>query len=249
MKPLALLLVYLPRTAFRRAAQTQLSACLPAATAAAVWARTLEVQGELQRTRVSHSPGVNLLLRYMQWDYALYRALQEHGIGQQQAGEWIEQINWQIFAPASALAFKLSRLRSSRLQARIQWLLDALFNLVFTRPFQRSNLPEVAGVAFDVQVCPLASYLRKQGAPELTHFAACSLDYRLATDWGVTLQRRQTLAGGAAYCDFRFSVPPTELIAREGASNSAADSAPNESRTALRRGISLTDRSSLERHV
>lgn len=229
MKPLALLLVYLPRIAFRRAAQAQLGACLPAATAAAVWARTLEIQNELQRTQVRHSPGVNLLLRYMQWDYALYRALQEQGIVQQQAGEWIEQINWQIFAPASALAFKLSRLRSGRLQARIQWLLDALFSLVFTRPFRRTNLPDATGVAFDVQVCPLASYLREQGAPELTHFAACSLDYRMAADWGVTLQRTQTLAGGATYCDFRFSVPPAQLIAREGAGvdKTAADQPGN----------------------
>jgi len=217
MKPLALLRVYLPSMAFRQAAQAQLGGCLPATTAVAVWLRTLEIQRELQRTRVGHSPGVNLLLRYMQWDYALYRALQEHGIGQQQACEWIEQINWQIFAPASALAFKLSSLRSRRLQTRIQWLLDALFNLVFTRPFRRTTLPAVAGVAFDVQVCPLANYLREQGAPELTHFAACSLDYRMASDWGVTLQRRQTLAGGAAYCDFRFSLPPAELIARSGA--------------------------------
>lgn len=230
MKPLALLRVYLPSMAFRQAARAQLGGCLPEATAAAVWVRTLDIQRELQRMRVRHSPGVNLLLRYMQWDYALYRALQEHGIGQQQAGEWIEQINWQIFAPASALAFKLSRLRSRRLQTRIQWLLDALFNLVFTRPFRRTTLPAVAGVAFDVQVCPLASYLRKQGAPELTHFAACSLDYRMASDWGVTLQRRQTLAGGAAYCDFRFSVPPTELIARSGATaeHSSASQAENQ---------------------
>ncbi|WAC45732.1 L-2-amino-thiazoline-4-carboxylic acid hydrolase [Pseudomonas sp. SL4(2022)] len=203
MKPLALLL---PRIVFHRAAQTQPGACLPAATASAVWARTLEIQGEMQRSRAGHSPGVNLL-RYMQWDCALYRALQEQGIGQQQAGEWIEQINWQIFAPASALALKVSRLRSRRLPARIKWLLDTLFSLVFTRPFRRTNLPAAAGVAFDVQVCPLASYLREQGAPELTHFAACSLDYRMAKDWGVSLQRTQTLAGGAAHCDFRFSVP------------------------------------------
>lgn len=141
MKPPALLLVYLPHIAFRRAAQAQLGACLPAATAAAVWSRTLDVQSELQPTRARHSPGVNLLLRYMQWDYALYRALQEQGIGQQQAGQWIAQINWQICAPASALAFRASRLRSSNLQTRIQWLLDALFNLVFTRPFRRKNCP------------------------------------------------------------------------------------------------------------
>lgn len=229
MQPLALLLIYIPRLAFRRAAQAQLRACLPAATAAAVWRRTLDVQSELQPTRVRHSLGVNLLLRYMQWDYALYRALQEQGLGQQQAGQWIAQINWQIVAPASALAFKASRLRSSNLQTRIQWLLDALFSLVFTRPFRRSTLPAVAGVAFAVQVCPLASYLRQQGAPELSHYAACSLDYRMATDWGVTLQRRQTLAGGAAYCDFRFSLPPAELIAREGArvEKTAADPAGN----------------------
>ena len=86
-----------------------------------------------------------------------------------------------------------------------------------SHPFRRTKLPATAGVAFDVQVCPLASYLRDQGAPELAHFAACSLDYRMASDWGVTLQRRQTLAGGAAYCDFRFSMPPVQLIAREGA--------------------------------
>ncbi|OEC33371.1 L-2-amino-thiazoline-4-carboxylic acid hydrolase [Pseudomonas cuatrocienegasensis] len=222
MKPLDLLMVYRPRIAFRRAAQTQLCACLPATQAAEVWTRTLEIQSELQRTRVRHSPGVNLLLRYMHWDCALYRALQEQGISPQQAGEWIKQINWQIFAPASAMAFRASRLRSRRLQVRIQWLLDVLFSLVFTRPFRRSNLPATAGVAFNVQVCPLASYLRDQGVPELTHFAACSLDYRMASDWGVTLQRTQTLAGGAAYCDFRFGVPPAELIAREGASNDKA---------------------------
>ncbi|MBU1332548.1 MAG: L-2-amino-thiazoline-4-carboxylic acid hydrolase [Gammaproteobacteria bacterium] len=224
MKPLDLLLVYRPRIAFRRAAQAQLGAGLPATQAAAVWTRTLEIQDELQRTRVRHSPGVNLLLRYMQWDCALYRALQEQGISQQQACEWIEQINWQIFAPASAMAFRASRLRSRRLQVRIQWLLDVLFSLLFTRPFRRSNLPATAGVAFNVQVCPLASYLRDQGVPELTHFAACSLDYRMASDWGVTLQRTQTLAGGAAYCDFRFGVPPAQLIAREGASSDKAPS-------------------------
>lgn len=218
MKPLALLLVYLPSMAFRRAAQAQLASGMPPTAALALWARTLEIHQALPRTRVRRSPGVNLLLSYMQWDCALYRALQEQGISQQQAGAWIEQINWQIFAPASALAFKVSRLRSRRLQARLQWLLDALFSLVFTRPFRRSTLPSVEGVAFDVQVCPLASYLREQGAPELTHFAACSLDYRMATDWGVTLQRRQTLASGGAYCDFRFSLPATHLIAREGAS-------------------------------
>lgn len=215
MKPFALLL-FIPGLAFGRTAKEQLALCLPPATAAAVWGSAVTLHRELQRTRPRHSLGVNLLLAYMQWDVALYRALQEHGISPLQAGEWIERINWQIFAPAGALAFKASRLRSRRLTVRIRWLLDALFRFVFTRPFHRRNLPAVAGVAFDVQVCPLASYLREQGVPQLTHSAACSLDFRMASEWGVSLQRTQTLAGGAAHCDFRFSVPGNELIARDG---------------------------------
>jgi len=215
MKPFALLL-FIPGLAFGRAAKAQLALCLPPATAAAVWGSAVALHRELQRTRPRHSLRVNLLLAYMQWDVALYRALQEQGISPQQAGEWIERVNWQIFAPASALAFKASRLRSRRLPVRIRWLLDALFRFVFTHPFRRRNLPAAAGVAFDVQVCPLASYLREQGVPQLTHSAACSLDYRMASDWGVSLQRTQTLAGGAAHCDFRFSVPGNELIARDG---------------------------------
>jgi 4-amino-4-deoxy-L-arabinose transferase-like glycosyltransferase len=215
MKPFALLL-FIPGLAFGRTAKEQLALCLPPATAAAVWGSAVALHRELQRTRPRHSLGVNMLLAYMQWDVALYRALQEHGISPQQAGEWIERINWQIFAPASALAFKASRLRSRRLLVRVRWLLDALFRFVFTRPFRRRNLPAVAGVAFDVQVCPLASYLGEQGVPQLTHSAACSLDFRMASEWGVSLQRKQTLAGGAAHCDFRFSVPGNELIARDG---------------------------------
>lgn len=219
MKPFALLL-FIPSLAFAHAAKAQLAQCLPPATAAAVWSSTVARHRELQRTRPRHSMGVNLLLAYMQWDVALYRVLQEHGISSQQAGEWIERINWQIFAPASALAFKASRLRSRRLTVRLRWLLDALFRFVFTRPFRRRILPAATGVAFDVQACPLACYLREQGVPQLTHAAACSLDHRMASDWGVSLRRTQTLAGGAAHCDFRFSVPCNELIARDSHNDS-----------------------------
>ncbi len=60
------------------------------------------------------------------------------------------------------------------------------------------------GVAFDVHRCPSADYFRAQGLGNLCRVSWCNLDYPLADRWDVTLARSQTLAGGAAYCDFRF---------------------------------------------
>jgi hypothetical protein len=65
----------------------------------------------------------------------------------------------------------------------------------------------LTGVAFDVTLCPLADYFKDQGVPELTEPAAGNLDYRMAREWGVELVRTQTIADGAAYCDFRWKFP------------------------------------------
>jgi hypothetical protein len=62
-------------------------------------------------------------------------------------------------------------------------------------------------VAFDVLACPLADYFREQGVPELTRHAACMHDHHMAGEWGIELVRSQTIAEGAAYCDFRFELP------------------------------------------
>jgi hypothetical protein len=62
-------------------------------------------------------------------------------------------------------------------------------------------------VAFDVVLCPLANYFKDQGVPELTRHAACNMDYRMAREYGVDLVRSQTIADGAAHCDFRWKFP------------------------------------------
>ncbi|MFQ5596376.1 MAG: L-2-amino-thiazoline-4-carboxylic acid hydrolase [Anaerolineae bacterium] len=64
-------------------------------------------------------------------------------------------------------------------------------------------------VAFDVgwcptYRCPAADYFARQGLSELCVSAFCDLDPPLADQWGVTLERSQTLAGGATHCNFRF---------------------------------------------
>jgi len=62
-------------------------------------------------------------------------------------------------------------------------------------------------VAFDVTVCPVFKYFNDQGVPELTEPAGGNMDYVQAREWGVELVRTQTIADGAAHCDFRWKFP------------------------------------------
>jgi hypothetical protein len=196
---------------FRRFALPVLAPALPRETVERVWARTLALQRELRKTRPRHSLGVNLLLCLFEWDRALYGALLESGVARDEAGRMIAEINWAVLGPSTALNFSLSRLRSRDLRTRVQWVVDLLFAVVFTAPFRRVVHPAKDAVAFDVTRCPLAEYFAAQGTPELTRHAACSLDYRMAQQWGVTLQRTRTIAEGDPVCDFRFQVHPRAL--------------------------------------
>lgn len=204
------LLLLAPRIAFRHAAMKHLAAAGVTGNAAQVWQRTRALQAALRKQRPRHSFGVNQFLHFMEWDSALYRAMQEHGMTQEQASRLIEEINWEIFGAGTSNVFTLSRLRSAKLQTRIQWVLDMMFAVLFTKPFRKQAVPSDNGIAFDVVRCPVAEYFQQQGVPELTRAAACNLDHRMAQTWGVALERSQTIAAGDARCDFRFKITPLE---------------------------------------
>ena len=128
-------------------------------------------------------------------------------MSQAEAGAFVETIMLEVYQPVPAAMFKLSRLRSAKRETRVKWLLGMITRYFFTSPFRHRYLPSETGVAFDVTVCPLADYFKDQGVPELTEPAAGNLDYRMAREWGVELVRTQTIADGAAHCDFRWKFP------------------------------------------
>jgi hypothetical protein len=198
------MLLLMPTVAFRRATLRQLAASGFTNEYARIWQRTVALQAELSRTRPRYSFGVNRFLRFMEWDAALYRALQEHGVPHAQAGQLIEAINWQLFGAGTSNVFRLSRLRSATLSTRIRWVLDLMFAVLFTHPFRKQDLPAAKGIAFEVTHCPVADYFKQQGLPELTRYAACNLDHRMAQVWHTRLQRTHTIAEGSSSCDFRF---------------------------------------------
>lgn len=215
MSLLSVLTFYTPTLAFHRSASRVLARELPPEQVAQLWQATQQRRVELRKTRPRYSLGLGLVMRYFEWDCALFLAAKENGLDEETAGRLVEEINWQIFGPPTELLFSLSRLRSGRLRKRVEWIVDLMFGVLFTAPFERSKVASEHTVAFDVTVCPLAEYFRDHGAPELTRYAACSLDYRMAEVWGARLDRGQTIARGDAHCDFRFRIlKPSDLAPR-----------------------------------
>ena len=135
-------------------------------------------------------------------------------MSQTEAGALVETVMSDIYQPVPETLFKISRFRSANRETRVKWLLGLMTRYFFSSPFCHRHLPSEAGVAFDVTVCPLADYFKSQGVPELTPHAACNMDYRAARAFGVDLVRSQTIAGGAAHCDFRWKFSAIHLVER-----------------------------------
>lgn len=201
---LGIIMFYFPKIAFKHYTLLALAELMKLEDAKELWNKTLAQQKKLALNRPHYSLGTNHLLRYMEWDCALYLAAQEQGIAQSSAKELIEKINWSIFGSANQAVFYISRLRSSQLLTRIGWIIDLMFLLIFTAPFQYHKHNNSNEVAFDVTLCPLANYFKEQNVPELTVSAACSLDNHMANLWGVTLTRPQTIAQNHPLCEFHF---------------------------------------------
>jgi len=144
------------------------------------------------------------MMRCLEWSCALYRAVQEHGMSQAEAGAIIEEIMLEVYQPVPVAMFRLSRLRSAKRETRVRWVLGMITRYFFTSPFRHRHVPSKTDVAFDVTVRPLADYFKDQGSPELTAHAACNLDCCAARALGVDLVRSQTLADGAEHRDFRW---------------------------------------------
>ena len=200
-----------PKAAFKRAAIPRLEKRFPD-NWPQVWRSTCAWQSRLAPQRPRHSASVNIMMRQMEWNCALYRALKDHGLNHPEAGRLVEAVGMDVYRPSPVALYRLSRLRSAKQSARVKWVLGLLTGYFFSSPFVHRHLPAKAGevVAFDVTVCPLADYFKDQELPELTPYAACNLDRCAADAFGVDLVRTQTIADGSDYCDFRWRVKAFE---------------------------------------
>jgi len=207
---MGLLRFYAPDSNFKRAAIHHLETRFRDKSEQ-VWQSTRDWQSTLAPSRPRYGFSLNLLMRYFEWNLSLYRALQEHGMSQVEAAEFVETVAVEYYQPVPTAMFKISRLRSAKRETRVRWIFGIMTRYFFAPPFVHKHLPSETGVSFDVTVCPVADYFKAQGAPpEVTAHASCNLDYCMARVFGIDFVRTQTIASGAESCDFRWSFRPTQ---------------------------------------
>lgn len=146
---------------------------------------------------------MNMILACM--TLAVWRALIADGIEHEYAIELIADGAWQVYEKWGFVPWLAARLWGSNPIERLRIPVNLFLRFPFNAPgYRLKHLPALDGIAFNMQRCPVADYLRAQGAAELCIGSWCNLDYALAEMWGGRLERTGTLAGGDRFCTFRF---------------------------------------------
>lgn len=150
--------------------------------------------------------GARIMVRLAAMTVGFYKALRAAGLTEEEARERTSQVTWLMYHKLAMPPWALTRLLAKNRITRVKRAMDWFMRFPYGAPgYQMQYVQaEADTVAFDVHRCPAADYFARQGLSDLCVSAFCNLDFPLADRWGVTLERSQTLADGATYCDFRF---------------------------------------------
>jgi hypothetical protein len=138
---------------------------------------------------------------------AMYRALVEQGLQQEQAISIIEDTIWQMIRGSVTVSGFAAKMLIRDPQRRLKISIRAANRYIFSRPaFSREDLPGESSVDFDYVRCPIADYFKGYDLGEICFGAYCAQDYAIASQWSSHLERSGTLAGGSERCDFRWAL-------------------------------------------
>ncbi len=135
---------------------------------------------------------------------AIYKSLKLLKIDDETIYEFVEEINWNISKDVGApLKNTLTFFsKPNKIMKRID---SILWGVVWTKPFKRENIRiDERALSFDVVKCPYSDYFNKKEQESLCKETICSLDFRLAEQWGVKFERTNTIINGCDKCDFKF---------------------------------------------
>ncbi len=201
-------LVALLRPLLRKAICTTLESKVGEHAARGVYADAMAGGGESFRAAAPEATvGGRVLVRLAALTAALFRGLVQRGLSDTEARELTAEITWHIYRSLNRWSWLATRLRSKDPLARVKAMMDLSFKrFPYSPPDYRMNYAQCDDqtVGFDVHRCPVAQYFKREGLSELCGATFCDLDFPLAQQWGLELQRPHTLAAGDDHCDFRF---------------------------------------------
>ena len=192
---------------WRRALAAQFGATTADLVLARTWREYLVRLASMPR---HGAEGSRLVQRWTLLALALYRALRSRGLGEDVSRAALRTLLWDGMRVIGRVAWLLAWWPGRAPLERTQRAMRHFRRLFFTTPgFEWREVPAQAGrVGLDCVRCPIARRFAAEGLADVAVHAICSLDRRLAADWGVRFTRSQTLADGGTHCDFRWVAVP-----------------------------------------
>jgi hypothetical protein len=153
--------------------------------------------------------GSRMNVRLACFTVSFFEELLAIGVERAYAIELIADACWSIYRTWAIVAAKVAKLsgRASALgfAATTRGGGPVSLRFPFNAPGYRiETVPAKRGTAFDVVHCPVATYFRERGAPDLCVASWCNLDYPLGEITNQKLVRTKTLVEGADRCNFRI---------------------------------------------
>lgn len=153
------------------------------------------------------TPGARLTVQLSLLTHIMYEQMLRLGLDHGSVLERSRQITRDIFHSHAMRAWRLAWcFRRPRIR-RLEWLMHMAWKwFPYNAPgFDMREQPSAGHqFVFHVYRCPAAEYFHSKLLPELCLETWCKLDYGLAEDWRLKLERTGTLSSGAPFCDFVF---------------------------------------------
>ncbi len=149
------------------------------------------------------SPGAHHNVLLSCFTLAAVDALTAQGTDRSYAIELFGDVAYDIYSRWGAIARFIARLASREPVQRMRVACRLFLTFPFDQPgyeYEARSMHD--GLAFDITRCPVAEYLREQGAVDVGLRTWCHQDWALAEYWGGWMERTQTRMEGADICDF-----------------------------------------------
>jgi len=161
---------------------------------------------QLSKNEIEHQPtlGGRIMVHLGAMSVAFYQELDKRGLDEDKITSMFYKIAWEIYQKMAKVSWRLASLfgRKKRLKNSIKFFRKFPFN---SPSYEWVDYPSNNDViCFDCQKCPVAEYFESKELSNFCYNTWCAFDFQLAEHWGATLERKNSIAGGATKCDFKW---------------------------------------------
>lgn len=156
----------------------------------------------------SSTLGSSLMIRFAAMVISIYKSIRKLGFIHQSSKNLTSKIAWIIYNDLTMLSWKLTRIISKDRMKRVAFLMKSYINIFpYKNPGYHMKIlkTDPSQFKFNVYKCPPLELFRKFNLSDLCSISFCDLDYPLADNWRVNLNRTKTLVHENKLCNFEYN--------------------------------------------